>query len=75
MAFTPQEMLVTEARSRCWETYGLHAEQFTNLQCVIRTVAIHLEDGGIQEAEKFLDLAEEMAGEEDGDNEGDIQDW
>ena len=62
MTLTPQEMLVTEARSRCWETYGPHTEEFTNLQCVIRAVAINLDDGGIQEAEKFLDLAEEMAG-------------
>lgn len=48
--------VITQARSICWEAYGVHTEEWNDSQCLIRAAALEENKG------PYLDLAEEIAG-------------
>jgi len=55
-----KQRVISSARSHCWEAYGEKTITFTDAQCLIRAAV--LVGRMSEEAQVFLDLAEEMSG-------------
>lgn len=58
-----RERLIRSARSLCWEAFGDKTEDMSDAQCLIRAAVLVEVTLGI-EAATYLDLAEELTGEQ-----------